>query len=87
MFLDFILDVSLHLGHSQTRPKQAQQGNVASIALGRDKLPLDLLLRREDVHVARVVGHEVLSALAASHVHSNDGLWPRDGVAQFPLAD
>ena len=33
------------------------------------------------------MGHEVLFAFAASHVHSNDGLWPRDGVAQLPLAD
>ena len=54
---------------------------MASIALGSDKLALDLDFRREGVHIARVVRHEVLLALAASHVHSDDSLWPRDGVA------
>ena len=41
---DFILGIPLHLGHSQTRSQQAKQGNVATIALARDKVPLDLLL-------------------------------------------
>lgn len=60
---------------------------MASIAFGSDKFPHDLLLRRESVDIARVMGHEVLVAFAASHVHSNNGLQPRDGIAQLPFTD
>ena len=84
---DFILGIPLHLGHSQTRSQQAKQGNVATIALARDKVPLDLLLCGKSVNIAEVMRHEVLLALAASHVHADNGLGPRDGVAQLPLAN
>ena len=38
----FILNVALHLGHSQPRSKHLQDGNVTPVALGGDELPLDL---------------------------------------------
>ena len=60
---------------------------MTAIALGCDKLPFDLLCCRKGVHIAGVMCHEMLLALAASHVNSNDGLWPRDGIAEFLLAD
>lgn len=60
---------------------------MTAIALGRDKLPFDLLCSRKGLHVAGVVCHEMLLALPTSHVDTNNGLWPRDGIAEFPFAD
>ena len=60
---------------------------MTAIALGRDKLPFDLLCSRKGLHVAGVMCHEVLLALSTSHVDTNNALWPRDGIAEFPFAD
>ena len=60
---------------------------MATVSLGGDKVTPDLVFRRESVHVACVVSHKVLLALATSHVHSDDGLGPRYGVAKLALAD
>ena len=60
---------------------------MAPVAFGGDEVPLDLLTRREGVHIVRVMRHEVLVALPTPHVYPNDGLRPRDCIAQLPLAD
>ena len=57
---------------------------MTAVTLGRDKLPFDLLCSRKGFHVAGDMCHEMLLALPTSHVDTNNGLWPRDGIAEFP---
>lgn len=70
---DFVLNDSLDLGHSQTRSKKPKERGVTAIALGHDKLLLDLLCSRKGLHVAGVMCHEMLLALPTSH-HQQWGL-------------
>jgi hypothetical protein len=58
---------------------------VATIALTCHKLSLDLICRREGVHIGGVMSHEVPFALATSHVHANYVFLPWDSIAQLIL--
>ena len=60
---------------------------MAPVALGGDKLALDLLVRREGVYIAGVVRHKVLIALSTPHINPNDALWPRNSIAKLALAN